>query len=87
MIPIATHPNKNLLYLFFIIHRVFDFKIFGYSPADVPGIASLAVGVFFIGGVTLVVLGIIGEYIGRIYFEVKKRPFYIIEEVIEKTSE
>ena len=69
--------------LFFIIHRVFNFKIFGHSPADVPGIASLAIGVFFLGGVTLVVLGIIGEYIGRIYFEVKKRPFYIVEDVFE----
>ena len=42
--------------VFFIIHRIFDFKVFGYSPADVPGIASLAVGVFFLGGVTLLFL-------------------------------
>ena len=69
--------------IFFLIHRIFDFKIFGHSPADVPGIASLALGVFFLGGVTLLVLGIIGEYLGRIYFEVKKRPFYIIEDVYE----
>ena len=69
--------------IFFLIHRIFDFKIFGHSPADVPGIASLALGVFFLGGVTLLVLGIIGEYLGRIYFEVKKRPFYIIEDIYE----
>ena len=69
--------------IFFLIHRIFDFKIFGHSPADVPGIASLALGVFFLGGVTLLVLGIMGEYLGRIYFEVKKRPFYIIEDVYE----
>ena len=69
--------------IFFLIHRIFDFKIFGHSPADVPGIASLAIGMFFIGGVTLLVLGIIGEYLGRIYFEVKKRPFYIIEDIFE----
>ncbi len=68
--------------LFFVIHRIFNFKVLGYSPSDTPGIASLAVGVFFIGGVTLIILGIIGEYIGRIYFEVKKRPFYIIDEII-----
>lgn len=67
--------------LFFIIHRLFDFKILGYSPSDTPGLASLAVGVFFLGGVIMVILGVIGEYIGRIYFEVKKRPFYIIDEI------
>ncbi|MCX6190359.1 MAG: glycosyltransferase family 2 protein [Bacteroidetes bacterium] len=67
--------------LFFIIHRVFNFKVLGYSPSDTPGLASLAVGVFFLGGVIMVILGVIGEYIGRIYFEVKKRPFYIIDEI------
>lgn len=67
---------------FFIIHRVFDFKIFGYSPSDTPGFATLAVGMFFLGGVLLIILGIIGEYLGRIYFEVKKRPQYIIEKEI-----
>ncbi|RYF86806.1 MAG: glycosyltransferase, partial [Chitinophagaceae bacterium] len=66
-----------LVGLFFVIHRIFNFKIFGYSPSDTPGLASLAVGVFFLGGVIMVMLGVIGEYIGRIYFEVKKRPFYI----------
>lgn len=72
--------------VFFIIHRLIKFKIFGFSPADVPGVASLAVGIFFLGGVTLLVLGIIGEYLGRIYFEVKRRPFYIIDEIISKSS-
>ncbi len=69
--------------LFFIVHRLLDFKILGYSPADVPGLASLAVGLFFLGGLLLFTLGIIGEYIGRIYFEVKKRPQYIVESVYE----
>lgn len=72
--------------VFFIAHRLLDFKLFGFSPADVPGVASLAVGIFFIGGVTLLVLGIIGEYIGRIYFEVKKRPFFIVEELIDNSN-
>lgn len=70
--------------LFFIVHRIFNFKVFGYEASDTPGLASLAVGVFFLGGMIMVMLGLIGEYIGRIYFEVKKRPFYIIEEIIEK---
>lgn len=67
--------------LFFVVHRIFNFKVLGYSPSDTPGLASLAAGVFFIGGLTLIILGIMGEYLGRIYFEVKKRPFYIVDEV------
>jgi polyisoprenyl-phosphate glycosyltransferase len=71
-----------LIGLFFIFHRIIDFKVLGYSPKDVPGIASLATGIFFLGGIILIILGIIGEYIARIYFEVKKRPFYVVDEII-----
>lgn len=45
----------------------------------VPGWTLLFIAVMFLGGVTLLVLGIIGEYIGRIYGEVKQRPLYLIE--------
>ena len=72
--------------VFFIVHRIVDFKLFGYSPADVPGLASLAVGLFFLFGITLMILGIIGEYIGRIYMEVKKRPQYVIGEIVTQSS-
>ena len=48
---------------------------------DLPrGWASLFVAVLFIGGVQLVSLGIIGEYLGRIYTEVKRRPLYVVQE-------
>ncbi len=70
--------------LFFLVHRLFGFKIFGHTPEETPGLASLAVGMFFLGGVMLTMLGIIGEYISRIYIEVKKRPFFVIDEIIEK---
>lgn len=65
-----------LMYLFFIIIRTI---LFG-NP--VPGYPSLMVAITFFGGVQLMFLGIIGEYIGRIYNESKRRPLYFVREQI-----
>ncbi|MCH8905353.1 MAG: glycosyltransferase, partial [Bacteroidetes bacterium] len=72
---------------YYIVQKVFGFKLFGYFPSETPGLATLAVGMFFLSGIMLIILGIIGEYIGRIYLEVKGRPFYIVEEVFVKEQE
>ncbi len=48
--------------------------------ADVPGYASLMVVLLFMGGINLLTLGIVGEYLGRIYTEVKRRPLYLVRE-------
>ena len=47
------------------------------------GWTSLLISIWFIGGATLVSLGIIGEYIGKIYREVKRRPRYFVEKVVD----
>jgi glycosyltransferase involved in cell wall biosynthesis len=47
---------------------------------DVPGYASLIVSISFFAGIQLLSLGVIGEYVGRIFAEVKRRPLYLIEE-------
>lgn len=65
--------------LFFVlIFRIFEIPIFGMRPADVQGYSSTILTILIIGGIQLVCTGILGEYIGRIYQEIKNRPTYVI---------
>lgn len=52
------------------------------TNAWVEGWAGIFIAIMFIGGVQLVTVGILGEYVGRIYNEVKRRPLYLVEESI-----
>jgi dolichol-phosphate mannosyltransferase len=54
-----------------------------FSDRAIPGWASVLVSVLFIGGIQLIVLGIIGEYIGKLFMESKRRPHYIVKEKSE----
>ncbi len=63
-----------LFYAAFIVMRTL---ILGIA---VPGYASLMVGVLFMGGVQLISLGVLGEYMSRVYSEVKQRPLYLVRE-------
>jgi len=69
---------------FFYLCNVFIQKACGNT---VHGWATIMIGVLLIGGVQLICLGIIGEYISRIFNEIKQRPIYIIEEMKECKSD
>jgi len=62
----------TFIYAIFVISRTL------YYGIDIPGYASLLVAVLFFGSLQLISVGVLGEYIGRIYMETKNRPLYLI---------
>ena len=58
-----------------------------FTSLAIPGWASTLVAIFFMGGVQLICVGVLGEYISRIYDEVRSRPPYIAEEVTPSPEE
>ena len=65
-----------MCYAVFITSRTLLFGV------DMPGYASIMVSVLFLGGVQLISLGILGEYVGRILTETKQRPLYVVRDTI-----
>lgn len=70
----------SILFAMFIVFTVF------IKGADVPGYASTMVAVTFLGGLQLMGIGIMGEYLGRTYIESKRRPVYLIKNIYEGES-
>lgn len=67
--------SVSLLSLIYALVIVLDTLLTG---VDVPGYATLSVAILFLGGIQLIGIGVLGEYIGRIYVEAKARPHYFI---------
>jgi hypothetical protein len=67
--------SVSFLYGFYVILE----KLFDFSATETPGWATIVVSIFFIGGIQILCLGIIGEYLGQVFQEVKARPRYIVE--------
>jgi len=64
-----------LIYASFLLLRTLIYGV------DLPGYASIMVVVLFLGGIQLITLGVIGEYLGRVYEEVKGRPLYLVRDL------
>ena len=71
----------SFLYGAFIIAKTLLFGV------DVPGYPSLITIILFMSGVQMISLGVIGEYVSRIFIEVKERPLYLVREVIATAAD
>jgi dolichol-phosphate mannosyltransferase len=101
MIRLALDGITNFSYLPLQLATYFGFVVAGLSLVGIlaavalrlfsghalTGQATTLVSVLFLGGIQLIFLGIIGEYLGRIYDEVRARPLYIVREVLGEPAE
>ena len=89
----STVPLRIWTYLGFLISflsiatAVFFFVRTMLFGTDLPGFPSLIVSITFFSGIQLMSLGVIGEYVGRIFAEVKRRPLYVVAERIGGAAE
>ena len=84
----STAPLRMIFILGFLIaicsgiFGIYGLAVAIFSDSVVPGWASIVIPVYFLGGIQILSLGIIGEYLGKIYKESKSRPRYFIDKVI-----
>jgi polyisoprenyl-phosphate glycosyltransferase len=55
-----------------------------FTNRALPGWASITLPIYFLGGIQLLSLGVIGEYLGKLYVEAKRRPRYVIERIVDR---
>jgi dolichol-phosphate mannosyltransferase len=86
IVSFSTTPLRLAAYLGFAVAGLsaigilYALYVHFFVRGSVQGWSSLVIAVFFLGGVQLICLGIIGEYVGRIYGESKRRPLYLVQE-------
>ncbi|MCL2254944.1 MAG: glycosyltransferase, partial [Lachnospiraceae bacterium] len=85
----STRPIRIItglgIFIFLVSIGMLIYSVARYMSGDtIVGWTTLMVSLWAIGGLILLSLGIVGEYIGKIYMETKKRPRFIIEEFLHK---
>lgn len=80
--PISMILGLGMFIVFICILAAIYALISYFSGHVVPGWTSLILSIWFLGGVQLLAIGLVGQYIGKIYIEVKQRPRYNIEKVL-----
>ena len=86
VVSFSSEPLRLALKLGFVVSGLsflFGFLALVFKLAglySIPGLASIAVFISFLGGIQLLVLGLMGEYIARIHDEVKRRPLYLVSD-------
>ena len=85
----STSPLRIWTYLGIIVSLISFFWAFRIIirvvilGIDLPGYASIMVAVIFLGGLQLIGIGVLGEYLGRTYLESKRRPIYLIRQIYQ----
>jgi glycosyltransferase involved in cell wall biosynthesis len=89
MLSFSNKPLRAATYLGFIVSGVafllamyYLITFFAFNKQAGSGFTTIILSVLFLGGVQLICVGILGEYVGRIYEEVKRRPLYIVRETL-----
>ena len=84
----SVHPLRMISFLGFVVFlfsflmSIFVGSALFFTDSVVPGWASTVLPIYFLGGIQLLSIGIVGEYVGKIYKETKRRPKYFIEEEV-----
>jgi dolichol-phosphate mannosyltransferase len=84
---LCTSAVSALGAITYFIARVGGLSLFGHRPEEVPGFTTLILTLLFFSGIQLISLGIVGEYLGRIYQETKLRPTYVVKAVRGRLAE
>jgi dolichol-phosphate mannosyltransferase len=89
MISFSNKPLRAATYFGFVVSVVafllavyYFVTFFAFHKQSGSGFTTIILSVLFLGGVQLITIGILGEYVGRVYEEVKRRPLYIVREAV-----
>jgi polyisoprenyl-phosphate glycosyltransferase len=74
---VVSSAGAMLGFLIYLGWSIVGMEIFGHTPKDAPGFTTIVLLLFLLSGIQLISIGLIGEYIGRLYEEAKQRPTFL----------